>query len=159
MISEEPWSALVSKTWDLRNFTTFTFDKLTPGACYLFRLRYRNHLGWSEYSSPSRIYQTTPAAPTSPVPPLSDAIMPHAVHLRWAPPPVSLRCSCDHNGSFLIFRHGAAHGVCDRRHYCATLYPSLITTDFIILIWSAQFLFNYMNGHRTITARRWCLTC
>lgn len=92
LISEEPWSALVSKTWDSSNFTHFCFGDLSPGAPYVFRLRYRNHRGWSEYSEPSRIYRTEPGVPSAPVPPLSDAIMPHAVHLRWAPPP-------DNNGA------------------------------------------------------------
>jgi len=94
-VSEEPWSALVSKTWDSSNFTNFTFGELTPGTSYVFRLRYRNHRGWSEYSSPSSIYRTEPGAPVPPVAPLSDAIMPHAVHLRWRPPP-------DNNGADVV---------------------------------------------------------
>ena len=82
----EPWSALVSKTWDMSNFTQFSFDELSSGASYVFRLRYRNHRGWSEFSKSSAIYRTVPGPPMPPVSPLSDAIMPHAVHLRWSPP-------------------------------------------------------------------------
>jgi hypothetical protein len=94
-LSKEPWLALVSKTWDTRNFTSFVFSDLTPGSSYVFRLRYRNHKGWSEFSGASRIYRTEPGAPSPPVAPLSDAIMPHAVHLRWAPP-------SDNNGSDIV---------------------------------------------------------
>lgn len=94
-IKEEAWLALVSKTWDSPSFTRFTFTDLTPGSSYLFRLRYRNHRGWSEFSPPSRVFRTEPGVPCSPSPPLSNAIMPHAVHLRWSPP-------ADNNGAVVV---------------------------------------------------------
>jgi hypothetical protein len=68
------------------NFTTFTFENLYPGTAYQFRLRYRNHKGWTEFSEPSSPYRTLPGPPSTPRPPCSSAILPHAAHLSWRAP-------------------------------------------------------------------------
>lgn len=68
------------------NFLSFTFDNLCPGTSFQFRLRYRNHKGWTEFSEASNPYRTLPGAPSTPRPPCSSAILPHAAHLSWRPP-------------------------------------------------------------------------
>mmetsp|Transcript_24955 Transcript_24955/g.36806 ORF Transcript_24955/g.36806 Transcript_24955/m.36806 type:complete len:905 (+) Transcript_24955:149-2863(+) len=81
-----PWQALVSKTWDTTCFRSHLFEPLKPGRSFEFRLRYRNHKGWSEFSAPSIVYSTLPGVPSTPRPPSSSAILPHATHLYWNPP-------------------------------------------------------------------------
>jgi hypothetical protein len=87
------WSALVSRSWDRELFTSYHFSNLFPGISYQFRLRYRSHRGWSEYSEPSALYTTQPDRPVTPQPPTSSAILPHAIHLCWSYP--------WHNGSLV----------------------------------------------------------
>lgn len=87
------WSALVSRAWDKESFTSYLFSDLNPGTSYQFRLRYRSHRGWSDFSEPSLIYSTHPTPPATPKPPVSSAILPHAIHLSWSYP--------WHNGSLV----------------------------------------------------------
>jgi hypothetical protein len=91
------WAALVTRTWDKESFTSYLFLNLSPGISYQFRLRYRSHRGWSEYSDPSSLYTTQPDRPSTPHSPLSSAILPHAVHLSWSFP--------WHNGSLINSFH------------------------------------------------------
>ena len=54
------WSALVTKRWEYRDFSTFSISGLAPGMNYVFRLRYRNNIDWSVFSPPSAVLRTLP---------------------------------------------------------------------------------------------------
>jgi len=60
------WNACVTKRFEFPNFDTFSFDNLSPGQCFIFRIRYRNLRDWSGYSEASDIMTTLPSSPSAP---------------------------------------------------------------------------------------------
>ena len=80
------WSTLSTRVYYKLGFLNFTLDKLLPGDCYCFRIRYLNHQAWSAYSHPSRIYETLPAPPSEPSAPICGFVAATSVQLFWVPP-------------------------------------------------------------------------
>ena len=59
------WITCASKRWEYANFTNFLLENLSPGMYYIFRVKYRNNLNWSEYSTPSKPLRTLSDVPRS----------------------------------------------------------------------------------------------
>ena len=80
------WSTLCTRAYYKFGFLSFTLDKLLPGDCYCFRLKFLNHRAWSPFSYPSRIFETLPAPPSEPSPPICGYVAATSVQLFWMPP-------------------------------------------------------------------------
>eukprot|EP00606_Chrysophyceae_sp_TOSAG23-5_P001546 GSChrysophyteH2.ASY1.ANO1.862.1 assembled CDS len=80
------WNSLSRRMYYKPNFLNFTLDKLLPGDCYCFRLRYMNHRAWSEYSYSSRLLETLPAPPSVPDAPIVGFTSSTSIQLFWIPP-------------------------------------------------------------------------
>jgi len=80
------WSTLSTRPYYKLGFLSFTLDKLMPGDCYCFRLRFLNHRAWSAFSHPSRIIETLPAPPSEPSAPICGFVAATSVQLFWVPP-------------------------------------------------------------------------
>ena len=81
-----PWKALCTKCWDLPSFSSYSVENLHPGDGYMFRMRYRSYLGWSEYSEPSEAFFTLPDRPSSPEAPICVSILSDTIQLYWTVP-------------------------------------------------------------------------
>lgn len=80
------WNSLSTRMYYKPNFLNFTLDKLLPGDCYCFRLRYMNHRAWSDYSYSSRLLETLPAPPSVPDAPIVGFTSSTSIQLFWIPP-------------------------------------------------------------------------
>jgi hypothetical protein len=80
------WYSLSTRMYFKSGFLHFTLDKLLPGDCYIFRIRYMNHRAWSTFSYPSRIMETLPAPPNQPDPPVCGFVSSSSIQLFWVPP-------------------------------------------------------------------------
>lgn len=80
------WSALVTKTYDFLDFLNFKFDNLSPGNCFIFRLKYRNHIGWSQFSEPSKMIRCLADRPSIPRVPTCNLLTATAVEVCWNVP-------------------------------------------------------------------------
>lgn len=78
--------ALVSQSWEYSHFLNYCFDNLKPGSAFKFRIRYRNIMGYSEYSDPSELICTLSDVPDPPAPPLCSAITCDSAQLHWMYP-------------------------------------------------------------------------
>lgn len=90
--TEIKWDALCSKDWNLPHFTCCSLEYLSPGVDYIFRLRYKNYLGWSEYSEISDVISTLPDRPSPPLSLNYITLLSDSIHLKWHEP-------CKTNGS------------------------------------------------------------
>lgn len=132
VITDNPrWIMLVSKRWEYKDFMTFTMENLSPGTCYVFRVRYRNNVEWSVYSEPSEIFRTLPDVPCAPAQPLVCRLFPDSCQLIWSP-------SKD-NGSpitrYVLFGKEAGYDVftilyigCSETFYVTELVPEFVYT-------------------------------
>eukprot|EP00605_Chrysophyceae_sp_TOSAG23-4_P001172 GSChrysophyteH1.ASY1.ANO1.1280.1 assembled CDS len=80
------WNTLSTRMYYKPGFQNFTLEKLLPGDCYVFRLRYMNHLAWSAFSYPSHIVETLPAPPSMPDAPICGFVSSTSIQLFWVPP-------------------------------------------------------------------------
>lgn len=83
------WLSWIQKRWSEKNFFTASLEDLNPGTGYLFRMRFRGSLGWSEYSEPSPVYLTRPDVPSKPKPVSCIAKTPNSALLKWVQPECS----------------------------------------------------------------------
>lgn len=93
LINELPWVSLTGAakekngssgsgpTGELLGAQAFRARGLDPGSSYVFRVRQRNDLGWSDYSSASSLITTFPSVP--PGRPFCISFFPFHVILRW----------------------------------------------------------------------------
>ena len=72
----------MTRSWDKLGFHNYSFDKLQPGDCYCFRMRFLNHKAWSGYSHPTKIYQTLAAPPTTPSSPICGFVACTTIQVR-----------------------------------------------------------------------------
>lgn len=80
------WVTVCSKQYQFSNFTNHEIKELKPGTYHIFRLKFRDVRGWSEFSLPSPLYRTLPDKPAICKAPKWKAIFPDAVHLLWEAP-------------------------------------------------------------------------
>ena len=81
---ESQWQSLVTRSWSLESFDSYTLENLPPGAGYYFRIRIWSHEGWSQYSEMSELLRTFASRPSQPGAPVITASMPSCLQLRWA---------------------------------------------------------------------------
>ena len=80
---ESQWQLLVTRSWSLENFDSYTFHDLLPGVGFYFRIRIYSHEGWSPYSEISELFKTVASRPSQPGPPFIAVSMPSCLQLRW----------------------------------------------------------------------------
>lgn len=82
------FSSLSSRTYNKPNFLSFSFSEkeLKPGDALVFRIRFMNHRGWSNFSFPSEILLTLPDKPSAPRQPISTFVTSRSAQLFWVPP-------------------------------------------------------------------------
>ena len=86
IIEDKNWFALVSQSWEYSHFLSYCFENLKPGSAFKFRIRYRNIMGYSEYSEPSEVIFTLSDVPDPPSPPICSAITCDSAQLHWMYP-------------------------------------------------------------------------
>jgi hypothetical protein len=80
------FTSLSTRPYYKTNFMGFTLDRLQPGDCFCFRVKYMNHRAWSHFSHPSIIMATLPAPPSQPDSPIVGFVSATSVQLFWVPP-------------------------------------------------------------------------
>ncbi len=77
------WSIEATKRYEYLGIRGHKIDKLQPGSQHIFKIRYKDFMGWSDFSIITSVITTLPDVPTQVRGLKSVAVYPDAVHLEW----------------------------------------------------------------------------
>ena len=80
------WTIISKKQYDLLHFYEEVYKDLKPGSRHVYKMRYRDIRGWSDFSAPTQVLTTRSDVPAAPVAPKSGGVFPDAVSLVWQKP-------------------------------------------------------------------------
>jgi hypothetical protein len=80
------WKVLAKKTWEFLHFQDEVMEDMLPGTTHMFRMRYRDIRGWSDFSAATEPVTTLPDVPATPKSMKCGGCFPDAVSLQWRVP-------------------------------------------------------------------------
>jgi len=80
------WKVFAKKKWEFLHFQDEVMGDMLPGTTHVFRMRYRDISGWSDYSAVTEPVTTLPDVPATPKGMKCGGCFPDAVSLQWRVP-------------------------------------------------------------------------